>query len=99
MSLDSLPPEVELGDPPAAKPGRRWTIGRVANGVLIAAFVVSLSLLLLEPPVRGICGHTLERDAATITGLILLARPAWWLLKSWNDAAERWLDLPNRPEP
>ena len=98
--LNKEPPEVELGDPPVSKAGRRarWTFGRVANDGLIAAFVVSLGLLLLEPPDRGICGHTPERDLATISGLILLARPAWRVLKAGNDAAERWLERLTRPK-
>jgi hypothetical protein len=101
MSLDNFPPEVELGDPPAAKPGRRprWTIGRVANDLMIAVFVASFTLSLLSPPIRGMCGHTPERDAATISGLILLVRPSWRLLKALNDSAERWLEGLNRPEP
>jgi hypothetical protein len=101
MSLDCLPPEVELGDPPAAKPGRRprWTIGRVANDLLIAVFVASFLLSVLNPLVPGICGNTPERDMATISGLILLVRPSWRLLKALNDAAERRLDGRDRPKP
>jgi hypothetical protein len=97
VSLDDSPPEVE----PLARPGRRrrWTPGRVATDLLIAVFVASFTVSLLAPAVPGTCGNTPERDAATISGLILLARPAWWLLRSLNDAAERWLAGPARPKP
>jgi hypothetical protein len=101
ISFDNEPAEVELGDPPVAKADHRprWTIGRVANDLLIAVFVASITLSLLSPLVPGMCGHTPERDAATISGLILLVRPTWRLLKAWNDAAERWLDRLTRPNP
>jgi hypothetical protein len=97
--FDDEPPEVELGDPPAAKPGRRWTFGRVATDLLIAVFVASFTMSVLTPLAPGMCGHTPERDAATISGLILLVRPSWRLLKALNDAAERWLEVLNRPQP
>jgi hypothetical protein len=100
ISLDSDPPEVELGDPPVAKADRRtrWTFGRVANDLLLAVFVASSTLSLLNPPVRGMCGNTPERDMATISCLLLLARPTWWILKAGNDAAERWLERLTRPK-
>ena len=54
IPFDNEPPEVELGDPPAAKADRRprWTIGRVANDLLIAVFV-SIPIVNLATPLFG----------------------------------------------
>jgi len=89
-------PEVELGDPPVAKPaGRaRWTIGRVITDLAIVMVAVPVGLALLVPRFSGpgACGNTPENFSAVLGFWILVVRGCWsFILKPLNDAAERWL--------
>jgi hypothetical protein len=102
-------PEVELGDPPVAKPARRarWTIGRVITDLAIVMVVVPIALNTMAPQVRSPywtnCGDTPENNTLMIGLVILGVRGIWLLPKRANDAGERWLsrltESRSRPKP
>ncbi len=87
--------------PPKTAEPRRWTVGRVATDLAIIMVAVPIALLdLAAPRRRAACAMTDEFDRRPALGLLILTvRASWSILKALNDAAERWLDLPNSPYP
>ncbi len=93
-------PEVELGDPPAARTPRRprWTVGRVVTDIAIVAVAVPFALNWIVPRAPEFCAMTTGYYVFSLGATCLGARAAWLVLKALNDAAERWLDRRVRPD-